>query len=147
MLRFRAYINEKLDVPAKSSTLKIDRKDMPQIDGKHVKDFLSYLNKQNIDATSKKVDPEKLKATQHQFHKAKVQSLIDYIESGNYDNKRIIVSKDNYVMDGHHRWLAHKNAGRDIDVYQVNANAKDLIKLMHEYPKSYTEKLYEGTIQ
>jgi ParB-like chromosome segregation protein Spo0J len=120
---------------------------MPQIDRKHVKDFISYLNKRDIGVTKKKVDPEKLKATQHQFHKAKVQSLIDYIESGNYDNKRIIVSKDNYVMDGHHRWLAHNNTDKDINIYQVNVNAKDLLDLMHEYPKSYTEKLYGGTIQ
>ena len=135
---------EKLKIPAKSRTLGIDRKDMPQIDSKLTSDFISYLSGRGVKTSMKTMYPPRLKATQHQFHKSKIQSLIDYMDKGDYDNKRIIVSKDNYVMDGHHRWLAHVNAGKDIGVYQVNANAKDLIDMMHEYPKSYTKKLYEG---
>lgn len=144
MKSFRQYIFEKVDLPSKSKTLGIDRKEMPQIDGKHTNDFISYLKRNGVSSSKKKMDPNKLKATQHQFHKEKIQSLMDYMENGNYDEKHILVSKDNYVMDGHHRWLAHKNTDKDISIHHIEANAKDLINMMHEYPKSYTKKLYEN---
>ena len=137
---------ENLKMPAKSRTLGIDRKEMPQIDGKHTSDFLSYLSKKGIKSKKKRMNPSELKATQHQFHKAKIQSLLDYMNKGTYDDQYILVSKDNYVMDGHHRWLAHMNAKKDIGVHQIGINAKDLIQMMHEYPKSYTKKLYEHEI-
>lgn len=144
MKTFRQYILEKVEVPSKSKTLGIDRKEMPQIDGKHTSDFISYLKKNGVSSSKKKLNPNKLKATQHQFHKEKIQSLMDYMDKGNYDDKPILVSKDNYVMDGHHRWLAHKNVSKDIGVHHISMKAKDLIDMMHEYPKSYTKKLYEN---
>lgn len=143
MKTFRQFILEKVEVPSKSKTLGIDRKDMPQIDSKHTSDFISYLKKNGVSSSKKRVDSNKLKATQHQFHKEKIQRLMDYMDDGTYDEKHILVSKDNYVMDGHHRWLAHKNTGKDINIHHVDTNAKDLIGMMHEYPKSYTKKLYE----
>ena len=55
----------------------------------------------------------------------------------------IIISKDNYVIDGHHRWLAHLNKNKIIDVLKIDLNAKDLIDKIHDYDKSYTKKLNE----
>jgi len=55
-----------------------------------------------------------------------------------------MVSKDGYVIDGHHRWLAFYNMNKKIDVFETNVNAKELIGLMKEYPKSFTKSLYEA---
>lgn len=145
MKRFKALLAEaSIDVPEKKDTLDIDRKDMPQIKSDDVKDFLSYLKKNDITTDKKLVDPSKLKATQGQFHKEKIKGLMDAIEAGKLKKEPILVSKDNYVIDGHHRWLAFSNLGRDLTVYQVNTNADKLIALMKSYPKSFTEKLYEA---
>jgi hypothetical protein len=145
MKRFKALLVEaSIDVPEKENTLNIDRKDMPQIKSDDVKDFLSYLKKNDITTDKKLVDPSKLKATQGQFHKEKIKGLMDAIEAGKLKKEPILVSKDNYVIDGHHRWLAFSNLGRDLTVYQVNTNADKLIALMKSYPKSFTEKLYEA---
>lgn len=144
MIRFKSYIQEKIELPAKTKTMGIDRTEMPQIDSKDVADFISFLKRQGVTATSTKTDPKKLKATQHQFHITKVQAMIDKIDSGSYDNKPILTSKDNYVMDGHHRWLAFSNLGMNIDTIKVDLPAKQLIDMMHDYPKSYTKKLYES---
>ena len=35
----------------------------------------------------------------------------------NYAGKAIIISEDDYVLDGHHRWLVAKNTGKDLDVF------------------------------
>jgi ABC-type Zn uptake system ZnuABC Zn-binding protein ZnuA len=141
MFRFKSYINEKIDIPVKS--MGIDRNEMPQIDSKDVSDFISHLKALGVVSKSEKLDPKKLTATQHQFHKEKIQNLIDKIEDGDYDNGDIIVSKDKYVMDGHHRWLAHYNLDIPIAAKQIDVPAEQLIELMKDYPKSYTKKLYE----
>lgn len=143
MKTFKVYIQEKIKLPSKSTTLGIDRKEMPQIDSKYRLDFIKYLKDKKIKTADVKLTPGTLKATQHQFHTAKIQSLIDKIEDGSYDKKPILVSKDNYVMDGHHRWLAYRNLGMQIPITRVDVTAKELIDLMHDYPKSYKKKLYE----
>jgi hypothetical protein len=145
MKRFKTLIKEAaLAVPDKDETMGIPRREMPQIDSKNHAHFFNHLKKNNISATKRTVDPSKLKATQGHFNKEKIRSMMDGIQAGKIDNKPIIISKDNYVMDGHHRWLAHSNLNKDIDVHQVNVKAKKLLDMMHEYPKSYTEKLYES---
>lgn len=145
MKRFKILLAEaSIEVPEKKDTLDIDRKDMPQIKSDDVKDFLSYLKKNDIATDKKLIDPSKLKATQGQFHKEKIKGLMDSIEAGKLKKEPILVSKDNYVIDGHHRWLAFSNLGRDLTVYQVNTNADRLLELMKSYPKSFTEKLYEA---
>lgn len=145
MKRFKTLVKEAaLAVPDKDETMGIPRREMPQIDSKHHAHFLNHLKKSDVSAVKKTMDPSKLKATQGHFNKEKISSIMDGIQSGKMDSKPIIVSKDNYVMDGHHRWLAHSNLNKDIDVHQVNVKAKKLLDLMKDYPKSYTEKLYES---
>lgn len=145
MKRFKTLVKEAaLAVPDKDETMGIPRREMPQIDSKNHAHFFNHLKKSNVAAVKKTVDPSKLKATQGHFNKEKIRSMMDGIQAGKIDSKPIIISKDNYVMDGHHRWLAHSNLNKDIDVHQVNVKAKKLLDMMHDYPKSYTEKLYES---
>lgn len=145
MKRFRAIIQENaLVVPDRKDTMDIDRKDLPQIEAKNLRHFFNYLKKHNIESVRKSVDPNGLKATQGHFHKEKIKNIMKSMENGENKPSPIVVSKDNYVMDGHHRWLAHANMNKAIDIYHVNIPAKQLIDTMHGYPRSFTEKLYEA---
>lgn len=145
MKRFRQLIRENaIVVPERKDTMDIDRKDMPQIETKDLKHFFNYLKKNNVKSIQKTVDPKILKATQGHFHKEKIKNIMKSMETSNEKPAPIVVSKDNYVMDGHHRWLAHANAGKSIDIYHVNVPAKQLIDTMHDYPRSFNEKLYEA---
>ena len=145
MIRFKQHMYENsVTIPERKDTLDIDRKDMPQVKSSDMKDFIKYLRTNGITTNKKLVDPSKLKATQGQFHKQKISDLMTAIEDGKLNKEPILISKDNYVIDGHHRWLAFSNLGRDLTVYQVNTTADNLIDLMKAYPKSFTEKLYEA---
>lgn len=140
MITFREYC----ELPSKSETLKIDRKDMPQIKGKDVKDFLQFLKiSHGVTSSKANIDPSILTATQQQFHKAKIVAIMSLIQNDSYDNTPILISNDNYVLDGHHRWLAHLNLKKDIQVIQVDDTVKNVLSMMHSYPKSFTKKLYE----
>ena len=143
MKSFKRYLSENVDLPS-SKGLDLDRKEMPQIDGKDMKEFMSFLKANGISTEQESINPEKLKPTQDQFHKAKIQSIIDSIEDGTYKPKNIIVSKDNRVVDGHHTWLAHKNLGIDVPATTINLDVKSALDIMHDFPKSYTKNLYES---
>lgn len=145
MKRFREVIRENaIVVPERKDTMNIDRKDMPQIEAKDLKHFFNYLKKNNVGAERKTVEPSTLKATQAHFHKEKIKNIMKSMETTTDKPSPIVVSKDNYVMDGHHRWLAHANMNKPIDIFHVNVPAKQLIDTMHGYPRSFNEKLYEA---
>lgn len=83
--------------------------------------------KDKVKISTKSIDIQKLSATQNEISKDKSEGM--YAVSNNPDVKwrpwtaAVIVSKDNYIVDGHHRWAAtlmyhleHKN---DSDYKQV----------------------------
>lgn len=142
MKNFLTFISETVVVPDRENTLDIDRKDMPQISSNNMKHFLSYLDKKSIRHKEQTIDPNALKATQGHFHKEKIRNIISSMEDGSYKVKPILISKDNYIMDGHHRWLAHSNLNTQLPVHRINLPVKSLIGIIHDYPKSFTEKLY-----
>lgn len=119
---------------------------MPQILGKHKTSFLTDLKKNGIKVTPDNLDPSVLTATQGEFNREKIQGMIDAISSGKLDVSKnpIIVSKDNKVMDGHHRWLAHGNLKIKIPVAKVNKNADELLQIMKDHPLSDKKKLHEA---
>lgn len=135
---------EEIRIPHKSETLSIDRVKMPQVKSADVQDFFRFLKTKGVKTAFKKVDAANLKATQGEFDSGKVEKMIADIASGKAGEKPIIVSKDGYVIDGHHRWLAYANIGKPLPVYEVNTDAMQLIRFMREYPKSFTKSLYEA---
>lgn len=135
-------LTEKVELPTDKG-LGINRKDMPQIASTDVNDFLRFVKKNGVKVERKAIDPSLLKPTQNQFNKSKIQGMMDYMQSGSYSPKAIIISKDNRVMDGHHRWLAHKELKTDMPVIQIGLDAEQLFDMMHRYPKSFKKKLSE----
>lgn len=147
MKSFKKFINENIEVPDRKDTLDIDRKEMPQIKSKDLGDFFKHLKDKNISSEEKTVDPSKLNASQGHFHKQKIKDIMDSMKDGENIGQPIIVSKDNYVIDGHHRWLAHCNMdNKPIKIHHIDKNAKDLINTMNDYSKAYNSKLYEDNI-
>ena len=147
MKRFTNFFIEALEVPHRDETLDIDRKEMPQIQSKDLKHFFNHLKSNSISTKEKTVDPSTLNASQGHFHKEKIKNIIDSMKQGKMIGQPIIVSKDNYVIDGHHRWLAHCNMeNKPIKIYHVNKNAEELIDIMNDYSKSFNSKLYEENL-
>jgi len=146
MKRFSRYIAEKVVLPEPGKKLQLKRSEMPQINRETHKEFFAFLKKKGISTKQSKIDASTLKPSQSQFNKEKIQGMIDAIEDGSYKPKAIIVSKDNYVIDGHHTWIAHVNLNKPMSVSQVDVGAKELFNLMHEFPKSYTKTVRESTL-
>lgn len=141
MKSFSKFIQERIEIPKKRD-LGFKRKEMPQVEGKNVSKFLDFLKKNDVKYTEKLVDSKTLKPTQNQFNHEKIQGMIDVIDSK--QQKPIMVSKDGFVIDGHHRWLAHYNLGRKMPVYEIDLNIHDALDMMHEFPLSIKRGLKES---
>jgi hypothetical protein len=137
----------KIQKPDSSSTKGIKRADMPQIANKDYPEFIDYLQDNGAEFTKQNMPAKALKATQGEFSdKGVLKQIQKYIDGA--PKKPVIASEDNYIIDGHHRWLVAWNTGDTVEVYKVNMEADELIKLVLKFPKVtfkdiYTEELYD----
>jgi hypothetical protein len=119
-----------------SGTLGIPRAEMPQIKAEHRGAMTNFMNARGVQHQLEEVAPDSLKPTQLEFSPAKVKKAIGF-EGG---DRSILVSSDNYVLDGHHQWLAKRETGDPIKVIRLDAPIHDLIQLAHDFPSSQTAK-------
>jgi len=132
----------------------IPRGDMPQIGGKtrpgtkadklpKNKDgevdgtdaFISHLEGKKIEVRRTKVPAAELKATQTELIGAKVAGMM-LAEGFDPSERPIFVSRDGYVVDGHHRWAAvvgrdasdGKLGDRTMNVQMVDMDIMDVLK-------------------
>jgi len=109
----------------------ISRIDMPQIKGDNIPEALSIFKKYGVPYTLKVIDPNELLPIQSDYIPDKVNNIIKSINNNEKMNP-IFISSDNYIVDGHHRWLAFKDLGKlEMKVIQV------------KYPKNAALKLFD----
>jgi uncharacterized protein (DUF1015 family) len=139
MKKFRTYIAElKVDRPQSKDTLGIMRDKMPQVRSKDYDELIVHLKKNGVRVQRKTVKANTLKATQSDFNVDKIVDKISKIRTLG-KAKPLIVSSDNYIIDGHHRWLAAKNVGGSIDIMQSNVKVKELLKQVYSFDKTFTK--------
>ena len=68
--------------------------------------FRAALIARGIKITPKTVKASHLRATQNQLVGAKVGGMARAMEEGKIPDKPIFVTRDGYILDGHHRWGA-----------------------------------------
>ena len=137
----------KIVKPDSVNTKGMKRVEMPQIHKNDYNEFIDYLKDNGAEFTKQTMPAKQLKATQGEFSDAGVMKQIDKHLRGE-PRKPVIASQDNYIIDGHHRWLVAWNTGDTVDVFKVNIDADELLKLVKKFPKTtykdiYTEELYD----
>ena len=88
---------------------------MPQIEESDIPNLEKFLSSIKVGFSRGEIDPHELKASQKNF----IQSKIDRID-GTKAVRAIIMSNDNHVADGHHRWgamLKEHAAGQSVIPY------------------------------
>lgn len=142
------YLNElKIEKPDSKDTKGIKRAEMPQVATKDYPEFIEYLKDNGAKFEKVTMPAKALKATQGEFSDAGVERQLAKMQAGT-PKKPIIASEDNYIIDGHHRWLVAWNTRDAVEVFKVNMDADELLALVKKFPKTtykdiYTEELYD----
>ena len=116
--------------------LGIPRAEMPQVHAEHRGALVNFLKGKGIDSQITEVKPTQLKPTQNEYSPAKVEKARKF-EGG---DRSILVSSDNYVVDGHHQWVAalHDRPGEPMKVIRIDAPIKELLPIVHDFPSTET---------
>ena len=137
----------KIEKPNSVDTKGLKRSQMPQIHKDDYNEFIDYLKDNGAEFTKQTMPAKQLKATQGEFSDKGVMKQIGKQMAGE-PRKPVIASQDNFIIDGHHRWLVAWNIGDTVDVFKVNIDADKLLELVKKFPKTtykdiYTEELYD----
>ena len=96
--------------------------------------FIDHLQAGGIGVSGDRVDASHLKATQRELDGVKVAGMMTAMESGKLRVRdAFFVSKDNYVVDGHHLWAAtvgrefKEGRGLPLDVQRIDAPILDVL--------------------
>jgi hypothetical protein len=113
----------------------IPREDMPQLDAWERNRFLKEVNAYK--AKEQSVDPKKLKPSQRGLDRKKVDKIDQ--DWDNARHKPILVSSDDYVIDGHHRWDAACRRNNVIHTLKLPHKARTCLGMMDSW-KNKKEK-------
>ena len=102
----------------------IPRVEMPVIRAKKTKEFVKYLKSKGYKIEKDIEQAANLRATQDQIDGAKVAASMARIRNEGF-YKRIVVSKDDYILDGHHTWAGQLG----VDAAAGNLFAKKSVKV------------------
>lgn len=137
--------NTVYNMPNFQKSLMVPRLEMPQIDSTSREGLLDWL-KQTAGIDNEWVDlsTADLNPVQSQVNMDKIQAMRMNPEVA---NKPIIVSNDNYVLDGHHTWMANHLNGNTQKCIRLGAPATQCLDMMKQYPKSFTKGINENMIK
>lgn len=139
---------EDIKKPHPKDTLGVKRKDMPQVHKDHYPEFIRYLKDHGARVNMRRVHARELKPVQSEFSDAGVEKMMNNKDSskGTTREKPLIVSSDNYIIDGHHRWLASYNLDEDIPIMQFSIPIKKLFKLVKDFKHTTYKDIHETTL-
>ena len=121
----------------------IPRIQMPQLDDKQTQEFRQYLKEKGYTVTLGEERAANLRATQNELNGAKVAAVMDHLAGKDeHQSKPIIISQDDYILDGHHHWagkIGLDAADGDLtndtpmNIARVNVSITKLLELAEEF--------------
>ena len=109
----------------------IKRREMPQIDGNNLNIVIKIFQENEIPYEIIKVQCNKLIPTQEDFKSEKVENIKNAFKRGEKIYP-IIISMDNFIIDGHHRFIAIKDLydnNSKISCIKIGLNQKESLIL------------------
>lgn len=126
---------------AGSDAEKLEKNDEGKVNG--AKAFQDFIKTQGIKITKGSVKAAHLRASQKQLIGSKIAKMT--VSDWDISSSPIFVSRDNYVIDGHHRWAAI--VGRDaedgslgelkVNVIRIDAPIAEVLKIANKWTKKF----------
>ena len=112
----------------------IDKDDMPQVKQDDLQPAIKKILK-HAKVTKGIICPLRLKPTQDNLSKDKVEDFVEKIKANNGVEAPLIISNGNYVIDGHHRWAAASQIPVKVPFLRIKLSRDDALKLYNDISK------------
>ena len=143
----KEVISEESEEPAERGIINLDfgmglsRMELPQIKSTDVPEFIKWLDSKGVDSLRTSMEVGELTPIQKEINLQKTDSMAEKHERGEIDlstGKPVMVSNNEHLIDGHHRWYALRelDPNNKLDVVMIDAPILDLLSLMKEFPKT-----------
>lgn len=99
MIRFRDKIREAMA-----------RAELPQVPAGSHEEVVERMIRGGVEVQGADIEVDVLRPVQDGINRQKVENIKDSLQAGE-SMRPIVISQDGYVLDGHHRWVAMKEAG------------------------------------
>lgn len=116
-----------------TGTLGIPRAEMPQVKGDHRGALIQFLDARGITHKTVEMPADKLKPTQAEYSTKKAAG---WKEAREGVDRSVLASSDGYILDGHHQWVAAREAGETEQVIQFSAPIKELLAAVYQFPSA-----------
>ena len=108
------------------------RDQMPQLGSNDLPRYIDHLRGQGVTVTTTRIDPASLKPIQSEVSSSKVGGMLGSMRDGTMRDGNIVITRDGYVLDGHHRWgaataLSFERPNVQVGAVQIGMDAKDLL--------------------
>lgn len=142
--------------PGSWADTELQKNEKGEVDGE--KEFMNYLKDKGVDIREAVLPATTLKATQTELVGPKVVGMYNALKKNPKHpgiTAPIFVSKDGYVLDGHHRWAAMVSYDIADGVKEpikmrtivVDMNIEDLVKETNDYAEMIGIASKSGTIK
>lgn len=144
---YRNIEESEIQKPHPDDTLGVERKHMPQVHRDHYPELIKYLEDHGNKFSHGEMHAKELKATQKEFSDKGVRKMMKTggrpSDSAGKAPKPLIVSSDNYILDGHHRWLAAWNQDDVVPVMKGTLPIKKLFQLVNDFEHTTYKDIHE----
>lgn len=105
--------------------------------------YVAHLRQQGMTVEAVSIDATRLRAAQNQIDGAKVAGIFRTYEKEGIGDRAFLVSKDHYIVDGHHHWAAQIALGlaKDKTVKMNALRVSEKILPLLKRTKDYTKKM------
>lgn len=122
--------------PAEWNSLNVPRAEMPQVPSKERPAFLQFLKDAGVKVTDEQIAPTAITPIQIEYFPSKVERA-----KGIPAERRVFISADDYLLDGHHQWMAQRDRST-VNVTRIGLPVREAIGTMFLFPG--TEKSEGG---
>ena len=132
------------------SGLGLPRAELPQVKSDDMDNFREWLQEQGVESFKSSMEVGELSPIQKEINLEKVASMMEKHQAGEIDlvtGKPVMVTEDEYIIDGHHRWYALRELDETNEMETINIQlpVKKLLEVVKEYPNvSYKTPQMEG---
>ena len=139
----KTNMNEAVKKPRPEDTLGYKRHEMPQVHKRHYPELFKYLADNGGKMIKGSVAATSLKAVQSEFSDDGIEKMMrNGGITGDGTKKPLLVSSDNYIIDGHHRWLAAWNQKETVPIIKISIPVNELLQLVQDFKHTTYRSIY-----